>query len=123
MTTGKRLLLIVSFLALSWIPPAVAGETVDVGAMIHSAATRSDHEALGAHFEERAADARADAKRHRAMAETYREKQGALVEKWRLDRHCDELAEAFERVAEKYEALATAHREIAKSMKSMKSME
>ena len=96
---------------------AGAGEEEKVEAMIESAATRADHEALATYFEQQAAEARASAERHERMGARYEKTGGPAIAKFHLDRHCENLAKAYERAAKENEALASAHRTIAGNMK------
>lgn len=95
--------------------PGIAGDLADVVEMVESAQTRADHEALAMHFEQEAAAARAKAEQHARMAAGYKKLGGAQVEKLHLDRHCRSLAKAALRAAEENDALAKAHRSIARS--------
>jgi len=91
-------------------------QMVDVDQMITSAKTAADHEAIAKHFADKASDREAVAARHRKMAETYKKVGGAAIEKWHLDAHCENLARSDEAAAKEYQALAEAHRELAKSV-------
>jgi hypothetical protein len=42
---------------------------------------------------------------------------GALIEKQHIDMHCDRLANLYERIAKEDEALAKAHKAMAKEVK------
>ena len=95
--------------------PVSAKEDHAMDEMVSKASTAADHHALGEHYDKLAKDARAEAKRHRAMAETYRKRGAAEIGKYHLDEHCERLAKSFDEVAAQNELLAKAHHEMAKA--------
>ena len=96
-------------LALALGTPALAEPTDDLEQVaIESASTPAQHQALADHYSARAAAARREAERHRAMAKVY--------SRTRLGKapglpgtHCTKLAEGFDAQASEYDALAAAH--------------
>ena len=94
-----------------------AGEETDLDKMISSAKTASDHEAIAAEYERRAAAANAKAAEHAEMGAAYKKAGGALVEKQHIDKHCDILADLYKKVAKEFEVLAKDHEAMAKEVK------
>jgi hypothetical protein len=114
------LVIAVLFLGVVLFLPAgrlTAEEHVDMEKMISTAKTAADHEAIAARYESDATAARAEAAGHRKMAESYRKVGGAVIEKLHLDAHCEKLAKSYDETAQQNEALAKAHREMAKEAK------
>ena len=75
---------------------------------IEGADTPAKHAALAEHFKAKAADARAEASRHEAMAKSYG-RQAKPVQKAELQQHCKKIAEDAKDMAEQYEAMAKVH--------------
>ena len=95
---------------------ARADEHDDIVQKIESAKTPADHEALAAHYERMAADARKEADRHRRMAKTYGAGPSAGKGTWAaFPQHCTNLAKDLDSEAKEYEAMAAAHRQLAKA--------
>ncbi|MBI2963414.1 MAG: hypothetical protein HYY35_06645 [Deltaproteobacteria bacterium] len=92
-----------------------AGEHREVEEMIAEAKTAADHEAIAAHFDGQAKEARAAAEYHRKMIASYKKMGGPAIEKWHLDQHCEWIAKGYERAARESDRLAVAHREMAKA--------
>lgn len=106
------------FALLLALPLVAAGAELDE--MISSAQSAADHEAIAAHYDREAAEARTRAEEHRKMAAAYKsvsKKGGAVVVKRAPAEHCQKLAKRSEADAAAYEALAGAHREAAKQAK------
>jgi hypothetical protein len=80
---------------------------------IEGADTPAKHEALAAHYRAKAADARAEAKRHEAMASSYG-RMAKPVQKGMMQDHCTKLAEDAKDEATQYDSLAKAHEDEAK---------
>jgi hypothetical protein len=78
---------------------------------ISAAKTPADHEALAAEYAKQAADAKAKAVEHEQMAKTY---AGAVREKLHFDQHCHALAAYYRSIAKEFDAMAEAHRKLAK---------
>jgi len=78
----------------------------------------ADHEALAAYYDKQAADARAKAELHRKMGEEYKKAPGPFgMTKTHFHEHCEALARNYTASAKEYAAMASAHREMAKSAK------
>jgi len=92
---------------------AVAQQAVvtdeNITQMIGSAKTPSEHEAIAAFFDEKAAKAQQEAKNHRAW--------GQIYGKPAMMSHCGYLAKANQDEADQYKALAAGHREMAEMAK------
>lgn len=103
--------------AVAWIyvPRPAAAE--DVTAMLQSAKTAADHEAIAAYYEKEAAAAKEKAVLHRSMGDLVKKQGGPAVAKWGMDKHCLALVNQYEEAAKSYTELAKAEREIAKAMK------
>jgi hypothetical protein len=102
-------------LVLATMPVARAVGAEDAGIMekIASAKTPADYEALAVHFDKQAADARAQAERHKTMAEDYR-RAGGPAAKAQLPEHCEGLVTYYNGVAKEYAAMAAGYRQMAK---------
>jgi len=74
--------------------------------------TADEHKAVASYYRGKAAEARAEADRHRRMASAYG--GGKYVEREGMKDHCAGLATSFESVAKQYDALAAAHEASAK---------
>ena len=86
--------------------------------MIASAKTPADHEAIAAYYDGQAKELRQKVEEHRKMGAAYkREGGGALLHKTHFDEHCATLTRIYNAGAKEYNALATAHREMAKRAK------
>jgi hypothetical protein len=107
-----------AFLAAGLVSSPVgvrAGEKVDIEKKIAEAKTPADHEAIAAYFDKEAKHARAAAKYHSEMGESYKKMGGALIEKQHADKHCDAITAGYEAIAKENEDLAAAHRAMAKA--------
>ena len=80
--------------------------------LIESASTPAQHQALASHFRAKAEAARAEAKEHRSMAESYGGTKLVVAAAQR--KHCNELAANLESQAKLYDELAAAHEAEAK---------
>jgi ribulose kinase len=96
---------------------AVPAHGADIAEMISSAKTPADHEAIAGYYEGQAKEARQKAEEHRKMGETYKKGGGALAAKTHFHEHCEALARSYTAEAKEYEALAAAHRDMAKHAK------
>ena len=76
------------------------------------ATTPEQHKAVAAYFRGKAAEARQEADRHRAMARSY--SQGNYKRKETMKNHCERLITNFEAMATEYDQLAEAHEQAAK---------
>jgi hypothetical protein len=80
--------------------------------LIESASTPAQHQALAQHFHAKAAAARAEAKEHRSMADSYGGTKLVVAAAQR--KHCNDLAANLEAQAKLYDELAAAHEAEAK---------
>jgi hypothetical protein len=72
--------------------------------VVEMAKTPADHAALAKHYQAKAADARAEAAEHEAMAKSYG--GGKLAERVKMQDHCKKLSEQYNAVATQYDDLA-----------------
>ena len=87
---------------------------------IEKASSRPDHEEIAAQYEQQAVADSAAAKRHQGYATTYRKNQGprsGQQQSLTLAKHCDSLAQTYQRAADENLALAKLHREMAAGAK------
>jgi hypothetical protein len=92
-------------------PAAFADDSLEQ-VLVESASTPKDHAALARYYEGKAAHARKEAESHRAMGKTYSGAKPPQVAA--MKEHCDKLAAAAESEAKEYDALAAAHKDMAK---------
>jgi hypothetical protein len=97
--------------------PLSAGEDANIDKMIESAKTAADHEAIAAAYEKQAAEAKSQAAMHAEMEKEYKKVGGALIAKQHVDTHCDSLTKLYQKIAAENEALANAHKAMAKEAK------
>jgi hypothetical protein len=83
---------------------------------IRAAKTAADHDAIAACYDDMAKQAQANANAHRGMDSYYNEAP-YLSSKQGFKRHCRALVDSFQASAKDAEALATAHRDMAKNAK------
>lgn len=81
-------------------------------AMIESASTPAQHEALAQHFHGKADEARKEAKRHLSMGKYYAGRKWAVAAS--QSKHCQDLAANLESQAKLYDELAVGHESEAK---------
>ena len=81
-------------------------------AMIESASTPAQHEALARHFHGKAEEARKEAKRHLSMGKYYAGRNWAVAAS--QSKHCQDLAANLESQAKLYDELAAGHESEAK---------
>ena len=86
--------------------------THDMDAMIQSATTKADHEALAMHYEQEAKALQAKAAEHRAMAQAYAKSTLYGKMKSSLLQHCDILASEYQTAADENLELAKQHRRL-----------
>jgi len=109
-----RLIFVSAVLAVlsgSLAPSAWAAPSLEQ-VLVEGASTPQQHAALATYYEEKAAAARKDAESHRAMSKSYtgvKMSQAATMKD-----HCDKLAAYADDQAKEYDALASAHRSMAK---------
>jgi hypothetical protein len=113
--TMRRLTVLTATLALfaaPLAPVAFAHDTELEKALIESASTPKEHAALAHYYEGKAAEARKAAEEHREMGKTYSGVKATQLAA--MKDHCDKLAAADEAEAKEYDAMAAAHKEMAK---------
>jgi hypothetical protein len=71
------------------------------------ASTPEEHHAVAEYYRAKAADARAEAQKHRTMAATYTGSK--YVQKQAMADHCQKLVATYEALAADYDALAADH--------------
>ena len=99
-------------LAFSGAPAFAQGQHDLEQVLIESANTPAQHQALAEHFRAKANAARAEAKDHRSMADSYGGTKLMVAAAQR--KHCNDIAANLEAQAKSYEALAAAHEAEAK---------
>jgi hypothetical protein len=100
-------------LAFTGVPVlAAGGEHGLEQVLIESASTPAAHKALANHYRAKAAEAREEAERHRAMAKSYGGTKLAVAEAQR--KHCTDLAQSLDAQAKLYDELASGHETAAK---------
>jgi hypothetical protein len=124
MSIGVTRVLAGSLLALGvLIVPMSAVRATDEASIlekVRSARIAADHEAIAKYYDAQAGEARRKAADHKQMAESYRG-VGTAIGKGSgasaIPQHCESLVKAFEGEATHYEAMAQAHRDLAKAAK------
>jgi hypothetical protein len=123
MTALRRLLLLASVvLAVSLvgapIPRAGAADDTSIVDQVKSAKTPAEHEAIAKRYDAQAAAARRNAAAHEQMADSYRAMASSIGKgsgASSMPQHCESLVKTFEAEAADYEAMAQAHRALAKA--------
>ena len=100
-------------LALIGACTPVGKMTHDMTAMIQSAKTKADHEALAKHYEDEATALQAKAAEHQRMEQTYTGMSSWGKARISLSQHCSMLAARYREAANENLALARQHRELA----------
>jgi hypothetical protein len=109
--------MLVAALALP-MTQAVAADCSGIDAKISAAKTAADHEAIAACYDTMAKDAQAKVDEHKKMAQAYSMTGvGNQATKTHFHQHCEALIGAYGAEAKEYTALATAHRQMAKTAK------
>jgi hypothetical protein len=91
--------------ATGWAQASVGGSGDLLQAMVDSADTPAQHQALARYFRARAAEAKALAETHQAMSRSYSGKPGEIRN---MNKHCDQIAKLNQDLAAQYESLAKA---------------
>jgi len=120
MTTRIAAVLLLGALALA--PGlAIADESHSLeAAVVESATTPAEHAALAVHFRAKAADARAQAAQHDAMAGAYvppgggKTTWGTIQQRQKMADHCKRISQQSKAIAQDFDALAALHDEQAK---------
>lgn len=95
-------------------PDAPSGELLE---KIEAAKTPADHEALATYYMTEAANAHAMAERHQKMATAYQGNIAGGRGAQGMKSHCNKLVKDYQGIAAEYEAMATAHRQMAQHAK------
>jgi ABC-type branched-subunit amino acid transport system substrate-binding protein len=108
-----RIVALAFILAFSSAPAFAQGGEHDLEQLlVESASTPAQHQALAQHFHAKAAKARAEAKQHRSMADSYAGTKLVIAAAQR--KHCNDLAAGLEAQAKLYDELAAGHEAEAK---------
>jgi hypothetical protein len=108
-------------LATAGFAAAQTAISPDLSQRIESARTRSDHEALAAHFSREASASRANAGEHRKMASDFLKYQALAAAKWpdyTMPAHCDSIVRHQEAKAAEFDGRAATHRQLAAQARS-----
>jgi len=118
MRTGIMLAaLLAAVLALPTMQ-ARAADCSGLDAKISAAKTAADHDTIAACYGDMAKDAKAKADEHKNMAKAYSMSSvGNQATKTHFHQHCEALIRSYEAEAKEYDALAKAHRQMAKTAK------
>lgn len=100
---------------LTNLPVSSAEEDKSIEQLITEAKIPADHKAIAAYYEKEAQEAHKKHAEHQKMEEWY--KKNPALNKSGFGTHCDLIASNYDKTAKEYEALATLHREMAKSGK------
>ena len=112
MSVFHALILGAALIAAPLATVAMADDEAVVNALIESASTPAQHQALANYFKAKAAVATREAADHRAMAKSY-SGQKATISAAQAE-HCNRLASLSESQAAEYEQLAATHEAAAK---------
>ena len=106
--------LVLGFLAFSTqIAVAQTDERSLEELAIEGADTPAEHQALASHYRAKAAEARAESKRHEGIAKAYG-RMPKPIHREKMQQHCGKLAENARNEATEYDSLAKAHEDEAK---------
>lgn len=106
--------LLSAFLIGAGAVPAVLAESHgDMAAQVTAAKTAADHEAIAASYTKMAENTKAEIAMHEKMLAGYRK---SLTDKVlnTFENHCNTIIALLQKQANEYEAMAAAHRELAK---------
>lgn len=95
---------------------ASAAQAAGIDEQIANAKTKADHEAIASWYDERAKESEAKAADHEKMGAAYK-KAGGMSHKTHFHEHCETLTRQYRAEAKEYQALAAAHRQMAKNVK------
>jgi len=112
----KKTMLALAILGLVAIMPAPRVSAADDGsleALIPQLVTTPEgHKAVANYYRSKAAEATAEANRHREMAKNYAESN--FTRKKMMQEHCDRLVAEYEALAKQYQDMANEHEEMTK---------
>jgi hypothetical protein len=118
MRTG---IMVATLLAVALALPTTQARAADcegLDAKIGAAKTVAEHEAIAACYESMAKDAHAKVAEHEKMAKAYSMSGvGNQATKTHFHQHCEALIRSYQAEAKEYDALAKAHRDMAKHAK------
>jgi hypothetical protein len=108
-------LAVLALVATLYLPTQRVGvaeaQTFNLEKAVTEAKTPADHEAIASYYDKEAATAKAKAAEHHKLMEAYRNLAGKG--QFRMEEHCQRLAQSYESIAADDTALATAHRQMA----------
>jgi hypothetical protein len=93
-------------------PRAGAQEKFDLGTAITGAKTPAEHETIASYYDKESGDAQARAAEHFKLMKVYANLAGKGH--FRMEDHCQKLAQHYESIATEYTSLAGAHRQMAR---------
>ncbi|MBM4382773.1 MAG: hypothetical protein FJ091_05325 [Deltaproteobacteria bacterium] len=110
---AKKIAAFVLLAGLAAVPAWVRAEEAPSleALVVEMADSPSEHAAVAQHFRAKAAEARAQARRHESMGRAYG--GGKLGTRTQLKGHCSRLVEQFNAAASEYDELAKLHDELA----------
>jgi hypothetical protein len=118
MRTGTLLATLLAAILAVPTMQARAADCSGLDAKISAAKTAADHDAIAACYDDMAKDAQAKVAEHEKMAKAYSMSSvGNQATKTHFHQHCEALIRSYGAEAKEYEALAKAHRDMAKSAK------
>jgi hypothetical protein len=120
MKMWKSIVTVVLFVAIGafgYAPLGSAQEGKSIEQMLTEAKTPADHEAIAAYYDKEAQAAHQKHAEHKKLADFYAVTPALKTKSGTLYNHCSEAAKKYEGIAKDFEALAKAHREMAKSAK------
>ena len=102
--------------ALGYLSVSAAEEGKSLEQMVAAAKTPADHEAIAAYYDKEAQAAHEQHAKHKKLADSY-VGTPLMSKSPTLMNHCNDAATKYQGIAKDYEALAKAHREMAKTAK------
>jgi len=112
----KKTMLAIAMLglvAIMPVPRVSADDDSGLEALIPQLVTTPQgHQAVAKYYRGKAAEATAEANRHREMARNYAESN--FTRKRIMQEHCDRLVSEYEALAKQYQEMANEHEEMAK---------
>ncbi len=84
---------------------------------IEAARTPADHQKLSDYYTKEAAAARVKAVEHRQMGKSYTANPAGGRGGGSMPSHCNSTASSYDEIASRYDAMATAHKELAAQVK------
>ena len=113
--TVRMTLAMLALVATLYLPTQrvgmAAAQTFDLEKAVTAAKTPADHEAIASYYDKEGTTAKAKATEHHKLMEAYRNLAGKG--QFKMEEHCQRLAQNYESIATENTALATAHRQMA----------